>query len=374
MTDNKTICIIISQIDRWIPFEWIYFYLRDKGYSQSYILLTEEKSTFFYRFLTEQNCPVKHVPLSGKKSYPSAYFKIRAYIVTKKPEIVHCHFLDASVLGLLAAYMCNVPKRIYTRHHGFFHHDYFPKGVWLDKFCNRLATHIIAISSIVKTALLKECVFPDKISIVHHGFILTEFSDVHEERIVALVERYNPRRKRPIVGVIARHIELKGIQYIIPAFRKILNRYPEAFLVLANARGSYHNEINHLLDQNIPKESYVLIPFEQDVQALYKIFDVYVHVPIDEKIEAFGQTYVEALAAGIPSVFTKSGIANDFIEDERNALVVPFRNSEAIYSALLRVLTDETLRESLILEGKKSVEKFDFHNMADQLDSIYFES
>src|SRR5690606_4491552 len=109
-------------------------------------------------------------------------------------------------------------------------------------------------------------------------------------------------------------------------------------------------------------------------QALYKLFDVYVHVPIDEKIEAFGQTYVEALAAGIPSVFTKSGIANDFIEDERNALVVPFRNSEAIYSALLRVLTDETLRESLILEGKKSVEKFDFHNMADQLDSIYFES
>ncbi len=43
------------------------------------------------------------------------------------------------------------------------------------------------------------------------------------------------------------------------------------------------------------------------------------HVTIGKHYEAFGQIYVEALAAGIPSVFTLTGIAPEIIEHEHNA-------------------------------------------------------
>ena len=97
-------------------------------------------------------------------------------------------------------------------------------------------------------------------------------------------------------------------------------------------------------------------------------------MPIDENCEAFGQTYVEALASGIPSIFTLSGIANEFIINERNALVVPYKNSDAIYNSCIRLLNDKTLCNSLIENGKKDVtQKFQLEQMINSLEALYNE-
>jgi hypothetical protein len=63
-------------------------------------------------------------------------------------------------------------------------------------------------------------------------------------------------------------------------------------------------------------------------------------VPIDDTIEAFGQTYIEALISGVPSVFTLSGVASEFIENGKNALVVDYKNSEQISVAIDQILTN----------------------------------
>ena len=85
---------------------------------------------------------------------------------------------------------------------------------------------------------------------------------------------------------------------------------------------------------------------------------MFVHVPVDRKLEAYGMIYVEALAAGVPSIVTLSGIAAEFIEADRQAVVVPYRDSGAIYEALERLLADEELRRSLAREGSMAVERF----------------
>jgi glycosyltransferase involved in cell wall biosynthesis len=161
---------------------------------------------------------------------------------------------------------------------------------------------------------------------------------------------------------------------VIPAFKKLLVDYPNALLILANAkRGDYAQEINTLLSE-LPRESYREIEFEYDLFALYRLFDVYVHVPIDPELEAFGQTYVEALAAGIPSVFTLSGVAPEFIEHERNALVVDFQNSEQIHQSICRLLDDKVLRTHLSTTGKSDVNaRFSFSKMIARLEDIYGE-
>jgi glycosyltransferase involved in cell wall biosynthesis len=97
-----------------------------------------------------------------------------------------------------------------------------------------------------------------------------------------------------------------------------------------------------------------------------------VHVPIDECAEAFGQTYVEALAAGIPSVFTLSGIAREFIENEKNALVVPYKNANAIQTSIERLLENKQLRNNLVEQGKKDVyASFVIDKMMNSLFSLY---
>jgi len=215
-----------------------------------------------------------------------------------------------------------------------------------------------------------EKVSPDKIHLVHHGFDLVAFEHIEEDRIKAIHQNYNPNKKRPVIGVIARWIEWKGIQYIIPAFKKLLIDYPGALLVLANANGPYKKEIEELLN-GLPENSYQIIQFENDLFALYQLFDVYVHTPINYHIEAFGQTYVEALASGIPSIFTPSGVASEFIEHEKNALVIPFKDSDATYHSITRILVENSFREELIQNGIASANMFSLNIMIDKLKKLY---
>ena len=86
---------------------------------------------------------------------------------------------------------------------------------------------------------------------------------------------------------------------VVPAFERLLETFPNAVLVLANARGRNAPGIHALL-QRLPADRYAEIPFEEDNAAMYGLFDVLVHVPLRPGFEGFGMPYVEALASGTP--------------------------------------------------------------------------
>jgi glycosyltransferase involved in cell wall biosynthesis len=145
---------------------------------------------------------------------------------------------------------------------------------------------------------------------------------------------------------------------VIPAFKELLNEKPNAILLLANAVGDYTTEIQSLLS-TLPATSYREIKFEHDMPAFYKLMDIFLHVPIDAASEAFGQVYVEALAAQLPCIYTLSGIANEFVIDKENALVVPFMDSDSILSAINVILNDDKFAEKISINGmNKSRELF----------------
>jgi glycosyltransferase involved in cell wall biosynthesis len=96
-----------------------------------------------------------------------------------------------------------------------------------------------------------------------------------------------------------------------------------------------------------------------------------VHVPVDAETESFGQVYIEAMAAGVPSVFTPSGIAAELLSHLENAYVVPFRNSDAIYEGMKAILADRELRRKLIANGIEAVQGFSMDKQIAELNSCY---
>lgn len=361
---------IISEIEKSLAFEWITDGV-DKNKINLHFILLGKDDTPLINFLKSRKVDVHVIPFRGKKDLISSWIKI--YLILKKyrPDVVHAHLYYACLVGLTTAWLLRIPKRIHTRHHGSLHHQYFPRAVYIDKLINFLSTDIIVISTKqLEIVNVWERTPIQKIHLIPHGFDLEYFQFNDEARVSALRSFYNLSENAFVVGVISRYINWKGIQYIIPAFAKIKEKYPEAHLILANSHGNYTQQLKQLLSQ-LPKWSYTEIPFEQDIATLYKLFDVFVHVPVDEYCEAFGQTYVEALISGIPSVFTLSGIATEFIENEYNALVVPFRDSNSIAEAIKKIHLEKSLAKTLIRNGKRSVQQFSLASMFAKLDALY---
>lgn len=361
---------IISDIDKALAFEWVALGLSRK-FDLSFVVMGKSGSEFSIFLKTHD---IRFHEISNEK-YPSKLSKwlcVFKILKKEKPSIVHTHLWQANILGLSSAWVLRIKKRIYTRHHALIHYNEFPTGLKWDKLCNRMATHIIAISNNVKNILIdKDKVNSKKVFLIPHGFDLSYFQNVESDEITRLQEKYKISPDfYPVVGVISRYEKWKGIQFIIPAFKELRKKYPKAHLILVNAHGNYSENIRGML-QSLSSSSYTEILFESNLAELYKLYDVFVHIPVDGESEAFGQTYVEALASGVPSVFTLSGIAPEFIIHEKNALVVQFENSMDVFKSIERILENSELRTHLIAEGIESANLFSLSNMISQLEQLY---
>lgn len=362
---------VISGIDYAFAFDWVDQYMDKSRFELNFVFLNSIEPDLHRIFLKRG---VKSVYLlhKSKADIVKNFFRLVWFFASNRPDVVHFHLFDACLAGLPASWITRISKRIYTRHHSTLHFDYHPHMVKYDKMINYFATDIIAITSNVKDVLIKrEHVRESKITLIHHGFVLNKFSKPDISNVEILKRKYNPGSMSPVIGVIARFTEWKGIQFIIPAFVEVLKSYPNALLLLANAKG---DNVQSLFQQlkTVPEKNYMTIEFEKDLYSLYQLFDVYVHVPVDECAEAFGQTYVEALAAGIPSVFTLSGVAREFVKNEKNALVVPFKDTNAIYESIVRLLDNNHLAEQLSVQGKEDVNQlFVIDKMMNSLFLLY---
>lgn len=365
------ICYIISDIDKAVYFEETALELRKQGVELSFILLSSTNKTL-HRFLVDKQFQVKTFEVGSLLKSGKVIRLCKNLLKEWNITTVHCHLAQANWVGLWASKLVGIKTRIYTRHSGKPLKTHWKEKL-IDRIQNKLATQIIAISDNIDQLLAEQLVPSNKRMIIHHGFMLERFAHPDSTDTNRIKNQYNPENLSPNIGVIARWMEWKGIHYIIDAFSTLLNEYPQARLYLfgASDNADFSEEIQKKLQQ-IPARNYCVVPFEPNVFDLYQLFDVYVHVPVNPRCEAFGQTYVEALAAGIPSVFTLSGVAREFIQHEKNALIVPFENSQAIYEAITRMIRDPKLAETLIERGKQDVKDlFEFQTAAEKLVNLY---
>jgi glycosyltransferase involved in cell wall biosynthesis len=364
---------IVSDIEQALAFEWIARAHNRSRIALSFILLqSHSRITLLEEKIASYEVPVIRMEIGqGKKGY-LAVLKLATELKKMKAEVVHCHMRRANFIGLSAARIAGVKSRIYTRHYSTQNHRYHPHAVRTDRWLNKLATRIVAPSETVVHALCTlEGTDPQKVKMIPHGFDLTYFSQTSANRSADMKKKLGIEKNRPVVGVIARYLELKGLQFAIPAFREFRQaEAPDAVLVLANAKGPFEKEIKELL-KTLPKEAYREVPFETDLAALYHCLDFFIHVPISADIEAFGQVYVEALAAGIPSVFTLSGIAKSFIRHEQNAMVADYKSAVSISNALSILHNNPDLQKRLIERGKEDVAPFALEPFIQQITAIY---
>lgn len=103
------ITYIISDIDKALAFEWIAEELNRNKFPISFVLLNPGASAL-ENFLKEKNIPVTAIVCRGKKDWPSALIKTIRALKQQRPDAVHCHLLQANIIGLLAAKMVGIKK------------------------------------------------------------------------------------------------------------------------------------------------------------------------------------------------------------------------------------------------------------------------
>jgi glycosyltransferase involved in cell wall biosynthesis len=307
-----------------------------------------------------------------KARLASYIFKNLNLIFRINPLITLTFGQTATIVGFSVAVLASKSTRIYLRMHTSMNKvEMYRFGTLYDRYSNFMANKIIVPNKNTKDYLIKEeNVCADSIEIIEFGFELDDYKNLSDDRMRKFVSKYNLNHDFYYVGIASRFAPAKGLEYSIPAIARMIGENPKIKLIVAGIGEKVSDDFQLLLSK-IPADNYLLIDRVHDMAAFYNSLDIFVHTPIDSTVESFGLVYVEAMATGVPCVFTLSGIAKDIAINEENCLVVDYKDEDSIYCAVKRFYNDSNMALQISNRSQLAVMDFDMKKMCSKYLSIF---
>ncbi|MDJ0633112.1 MAG: glycosyltransferase [Xenococcaceae cyanobacterium MO_188.B29] len=154
----------------------------------------------------------------------------------------------------------------------------------------------------------------------------------------------------PVVIAMARpNTPRRGFSHVIQALQIVKEAIPETEIILFG-------------DENLKNCN---IPFEfrdegkiTDADKLAELYST-AYVFLDgSNFQGFGRPALEAMACGAACVLTNVGGVTEYAIDRQNCLLVPPKQPESFAKAILELLTNRNLKDSLIESGFKTVKNY----------------
>lgn len=280
-------------------------------------------------------------PISIENDLRALYELIRLFR-REKPNIVHANTPKASLLGMVAAWICRVPHRIYTvtglrfeTSTGFMR--------WLLKTMERItcacANKVVPEGQGVKKTLYREHITSKPMAVLHNGNI-NGIDLKHFDRTSEVVNQANKIREE-IGGSFAylfvgRIVRDKGITELVDAFERVHSEHPETRLLLV---GTQEPELDPLPDrtQRLIADNNAIIEagWQNDVRPWFVASDLFT---FPSYREGFPNVVMQAGAMGIPSVVTDINGSNEIIIEGQNGAIIPTRDMDALYLKMTEAL------------------------------------
>lgn len=264
----------------------------------------------------------------------------------EKPQVVHSMTPKAGMICMVAACLTRVPVRIHT-----FTGLVWPTATglkrkilmmtdWLTCSC---ATHVIPEGQGVLNDLRNGGITKKPMKVLGYGnvrgvdmdrFSSTRFESTSDPSLFTFV-------------FVGRIVGDKGINELVEAFVKLHDKHKNARLVLV---GNYEHELDPVKDvtrkliDNNDAINACGAKYGDDLLQMYVDADCFV---MPSYREGFPNTVLEAGAMGLPSIVTNINGSREIIENEKNGLIVPSKDSKALYNAMERMLLDDKARMTM---------------------------
>ena len=203
--------------------------------------------------------------------------------------------------------------------------------------------------------------------VVLNGIPVDRFSPTDDRRVLAR-KKLGFSSEELVIGAVGRLVNLKNHRLLIDAFSKLAPKHPYARLVIIGA-GPLEEELRSRVQALRLQDRITLTGQRSDVADLTPAFDIFA---LPSLTEGLSIALLEACATGLPIIATEVGGNPEIIQHEKNGLLIPSEDVNALEQSLVRLLEDASLRQELGQQALNWVgHKASARAMADAYDEFY---
>lgn len=287
-------------------------------------------------------------------------FQLALYFRKMKFDAVHSLTPKAGLVTSLAGLIARVPIRIHI----------FTGQVWatrkgfmrwmlkkLDTITSALDTHILVDGESQRQYIINNGVVSDyKSGVLAHGSIC----GVNTDRFTPSVETRVKARNELCISddkvvfiFMGRLNRDKGMYELLPAFNRLVEKYPNAFLLMF---GRDEENIASTFSQynNLSKDNFLYYGSTTEAQKMLQAGDVFV---LPTYREGFGTSVIESACLGLPTITSDAYGVCDASVPYETGLRCKVGDIETLYNCMEELLTDKDKRERFGKAGRERILK-----------------
>lgn len=325
---------IIDRLSRWLPKQMLGFWL-----NRNYLWSVNVRS------LRQLDAKLLHVHFGTDA--------IRAWPIAT--------YLDIPMLVTLHGFDINVYPGWWEKGSGGHAMKRYPH--LLRELAKEDKVRFLAVSQAIRDRAIDYGIPPEKIDVSYIGVDTKKFTP-----------GVKPLSVRNEVLFIGRLVEKKGCIFLLEAFKRIQNEYPDIGLVVVGS-GPLEDRLKQYANQNSVRVNFlgVLTP----AQVLQKYGDAKVLclpsiVAENGDAEGLPITLLEAQACGVPVITSARGGTTEGLVNEVTGLTHDETDVDGIVNALRKILNESDLAENMGLAARrKMLEKMDIDLCVKSLEELY---
>ena len=284
-----------------------------------------------------------------------AVFKLYKYLKAEKPLIVHTHTPKAGIVGMMAAKMAGVPIRLHTVAGLPLLEATGSKRrilIEVEKWTYRFATRVYPNSrGLLKIILENHFTSLEKLKILGKGSSNGINTNDFDPGKFTFKDKEDHRAQLGISNsdfvflFIGRLVSDKGINELVSAFISLNNEYPWTSLLLVGPLEEDLDPLEPITTKNIESHPKIFTTgYQVDVRPYLAISDV---LAFPSYREGFPNVVMQAGAMNLPSIVTDINGCNEIVQNEKNGLLVPVRDKNALLQAMKRMIEDKGMKKRM---------------------------
>lgn len=306
---------------------------------------------------------------TGIMSHTGMGILYRFFAASKAAEIIlesgslhiHSHFAHvATDIAMYASWISGIPFS-FTSHAN----DLFQRGWLLKEKVNRSA-FAVTISEYNRRFLIDRGAPEEKIHVIHCGVDMEFFRPRMTQAVDSITK----------IGTIGRMVEKKGFDTLIDACELLRKKGCSFHLEIAGSGPLYNDLHDRINVKNLSDKINLIGALPHDrIPAWLKSKDIFALPCKRDKngdMDGIPVVLMEAMAMGVPVISSRVSGIPELVEDGKTGLLIAENDAESLSDAILKILSDESLRNSIIKNGIEKVKhEFELSKNAALLSTLF---
>ncbi|MGH7447785.1 MAG: glycosyltransferase family 4 protein [Longimicrobiales bacterium] len=315
-----------------------------------------------------RTCGVEPLLVSTHGSFDLAYLRRLIALCRTDVSLIHAHLLTTSVYGALAGAIAGVPlvctfhgpadidggNRLRTVKFRIINNVGRAHVVFVSESLRRTFLETVPLNA-GRTAVVPNGIEADRFGAGQPDLLRQELDVGADDLLIGAVGNVRPSKSYDVLLRSAALLRARAV--------------PFRMAIVGQGDGPLLNDLRRLHAELGLGDTVAFTGFREDIPAVMRSLDIYVS---SSTVEGFSLTTVEAMAAGVPVVATRSGGPEDIIRNGETGVLVPARSPEALADALEALTRDTDGRHRLAGAAKRvAAERYTIDAMVRGYEHVY---